>query len=87
MEIKTPHLKLPELESLEEKLARHLVAWDKGAVGKSDAQAPTRWVDGVMTMPSRGKGQVTSLVYLDHDETVIWDKSPENDHYDETGTQ
>ena len=84
MEIKTPHLQLDELKSLESQLAKHNLVWDKGAVGKNDAVSPTRWVDGVMSIPSQGKGQVTSLVWLDYDETVIWDKSPENAHYNET---
>jgi len=83
MIIKSKHLKLEELERLEDKLPKMNIHWDKGAVGKVDGNSPTSWSDGVMTIPGQGKGQVSSLVYLDIDETVIWDKSPENQHYDE----
>jgi len=83
MIIKSKHLKLEELERLEDKLPKMNIHWDKGAVGKVDSTSPTSWSDGVMTIPGQGKGQVSSLVYLDIDETVIWDKSPENQHYDE----
>lgn len=84
MEIKSKNLKLGEMERLQDKLSKVGVNWDLGSVTNSDSTAPTRWVDGVMTMPGQGKGQVTSLIYLDYDETLMWEKRSDAEIYDET---
>lgn len=83
MEIKSKHLQLGEMQRMSEKIPEG-IHWDLGSVTTSDTTAATRWVDGVMTMPAQGKGQVASFIYLDYDEVLMWEKRSDAVVYDET---
>jgi len=91
MIIKSKHLKISDVRPLEDQLVASGYEWDKSvdhygyAVGsESHANSPALYKDGFMIIPGTGKAEVPSIVYLDYEETMIFDKSPEvEEHFDE----
>lgn len=88
MEIKSKHLRLSELRTLEERAVEKGYHWDKGwdHYGYSwrgdyseQSQSVANWSDGLKLVPSTGRFEVSSLVYHDVTEDSVFDKSDESE--------